>query len=165
MRAARLLDGDGHIDEVRNNYTDLSFNVGPTLHRWMASNAEDVDSAIREAGAATHGTGRVLAQPWVHVILPLANPDDRATLMRWGVTDYQARFGHAPEGAWLPETAADVDTLEALAEVGISATILAPQQAHRVRPLVGAAAGAAAAGAAAAGEEGGGVEEIGRAPG
>lgn len=145
MRAARLLDGDGHIDEVRNNYTDLSFNVGPTLHRWMASNAEDVDAAIREAGAVTHGASRVLAQPWVHVILPLANPDDRATLMRWGVTDYQARFGHAPEGAWLPETAADVDTLEALAEVGISATILAPQQAHRVRPLVGAAAGAAGA--------------------
>ena len=36
---------------------------------------------------------------------------------------------------WLPETAADDESLDVLAELGIKFTILSPFQAHRVRPL------------------------------
>jgi hypothetical protein len=36
---------------------------------------------------------------------------------------------------WLPETAAALETLETLAELGIRFTVLAPRQAARVRPL------------------------------
>jgi hypothetical protein len=36
---------------------------------------------------------------------------------------------------WLPETAADDETLEVLAEAGVKFTVLAPAQAWRVRPL------------------------------
>ena len=40
-----------------------------------------------------------------------------------------------PEGMWLAETAADVESLEVLAEAGIHFTILAPRQARRWRRL------------------------------
>ena len=49
------------------------------------------------------------------MILPLANARDRNTQIRWGIADYQSSFGAKPEGMWLPETAADTATLEALA--------------------------------------------------
>src|SRR5258706_5533651 len=62
------------------------------------------------------------------MIMPLATRRDRSTQVRWGVRDFEHRFGHRPEGVWLPETAVDVDSLEALAEEGIHFTILEPGQ-------------------------------------
>jgi hypothetical protein len=41
----------------------------------------------------------------------------------------------APEGMWLAETAVDLETLDIMAELGLSFTILAPHQAHQVRRL------------------------------
>lgn len=35
-RAARLLRSDGKISYITNNYSHISFNVGPTLHAWIA---------------------------------------------------------------------------------------------------------------------------------
>ena len=57
------------------------------------------------------------------------------TQIRWGIADYQNSFGAKPEGMWLPETAADTATLEALAANGIKFTVLAPHQCKRIRPL------------------------------
>ena len=71
------------------------------------------------------------------MILPLANERDRRTQVLWGIRDFEHRFGRSPEGMWLPETAVDVPTLEVLASLAIRFTILAPQQARRVRPLAG----------------------------
>src|SRR5439155_6128595 len=48
--------------------------------------------------------------------------------------DFEHRFGRRPEGMWLAETAADLETLDILAEAGLRFTILSPHQAHRVRP-------------------------------
>ena len=68
------------------------------------------------------------------MILPLANRRDKVTQVKWGIRDFESRFGRKPEGMWLPETAVDTETLEVLAENGIQFTILAPRQAQRIRP-------------------------------
>ncbi|HEU5368215.1 MAG TPA: DUF3536 domain-containing protein, partial [Ktedonobacterales bacterium] len=62
-------------------------------------------------------------------ILPLATARDKRTQIAWGVADFQRRFGHAPEGMWLAETAVDLASLEALADADIKYTVLAPWQA------------------------------------
>jgi predicted glycosyl hydrolase (DUF1957 family) len=69
-----------------------------------------------------------MAQPFHHAILPLASAADRRTEIRWGLRDFEFRFGRRPTGMWLPETAVDLDTLRLLAEAGITHTILAPWQ-------------------------------------
>lgn len=106
-------------------YRSLSFNVGPTLARWLELEAPDVHEALV---AADHDTQGALAQPWVHAILPLAPERDRVTLVQWGIDDFRCRFGRTPHGMWLPETAVDTPTLETLAGAGIEYTILAPWQ-------------------------------------
>ena len=78
-----------------------------------------------------------MAQAYNHMILPLASPRDRRTQVVWGARDFEHRFGRKPEGMWLPETAVDLATLEALAAEGIAFTILAPHQARRVRRIGG----------------------------
>jgi alpha-amylase/alpha-mannosidase (GH57 family) len=137
--ASRVLDRDGRIAHIVNNYGRISFNVGPTLLAWMQEHAADVHDAIvaadRESAARFGGHGSALAQAYGHMIMPLASERDRRTQVRWGIADFRHRFGRDPEGMWLPETAVCVDTLEALAEHGIGFTILEPHQAARVRPL------------------------------
>jgi alpha-amylase/alpha-mannosidase (GH57 family) len=134
---ARVLDDsdDGH--HTINNYAKISFNVGPTLLSWLEGHAEGVYRAIldadRESRASFDGHGSALAQVYNHMIVPLANRRDKRCQVRWGVRDFERRFGRAPEGIWLPETAVDLETLEVLCEAGIRFTILAPHQARRVR--------------------------------
>jgi hypothetical protein len=69
------------------------------------------------------------------MILPLASRRDKVTQVLWGQKDFQARFGRDPEGMWLPETAADNESLDVLAEAGVKFTILAPHQAWRIRRI------------------------------
>lgn len=139
--ASRVLDEEGRIVRIVNNYERMSFNVGPTLLAWMEARAPEVYAAILEADARSRerfdGHGSALAQVYNHMILPLANERDRRTQVRWGIADFEHRFGRSPEGMWLPETAVDLDSLEALAAAGIRFTVLAPHQAARVRPLAG----------------------------
>jgi alpha-amylase/alpha-mannosidase (GH57 family) len=121
------------------NYSRMSFNFGPTLLAWLDARAPDVSAAIRRADRDARerfsGHGSAIAQAYNHVILPLANARDRRTQVYWGIRDFEHRFGRSPEGLWLPETAVDLATLEVLAELGIRFTILAPEQALRVRRL------------------------------
>jgi alpha-amylase/alpha-mannosidase (GH57 family) len=134
---ARILDGD-RIVRIVNNYARISFNCGPTLLSWLEAHAAEVyrgiQDADRESAARFGGHGSAMAQPYNHMILPLANPRDRVTQIRWGMRDFRRRFGREPEGMWLPETAVDVPTLEALAEAQVRFTVLAPTQAARIRP-------------------------------
>jgi len=134
---SRILDGRGHITRIVNNYSRISFNFGPTLLSWLADQAPETYAAILEADRVSaerfSGHGSAMAQVYSHPILPLCNDRDRATQVRWGVRDFEHRFGRRPEGMWLPETAVDVVSLEALAAEGIRFTILAPTQARAVR--------------------------------
>lgn len=134
---ARILDGDGRITRITNNYAHISFNFGPTLLAWIEAHDPATYRAIQEADAAClerTGHGAAIAQPYNHMIMPLANERDRRTQVRWGLRDFEHRFGRRAAGMWLPETAVDVPTLELLAEHGVAFTILSPTQARRVRP-------------------------------
>jgi alpha-amylase/alpha-mannosidase (GH57 family) len=136
---ARLLGAGGRIERIVSNYSRISFNVGPTLLAWMKEKAPDVHNAIIEADRLSRerfsGHGSALAQCYNHMIMPLANPRDRRTQVLWGIRDFEHRFGRKPEGMWLPETAANDESLDALAEQGIRFTILSPFQAREVRPI------------------------------
>ena len=135
--ASRILDAENHIVKVLNNYSLISFNFGPTLLAWLKDRAPRVYASILEADKESSdrfsGHGSAIAQGYNHMILPLANRRDKVTQVKWGIQDFESRFGRRPEGMWLPETAVDTETLEILAENGIRFTILAPRQAKRVR--------------------------------
>ncbi len=139
--ASRILDTDNRIERIVNNYSYISFNFGPTLLSWMQEKVPEVYEAIliadRDSASRRSGHGNALAQCYNHMIMPLANSADKVTQVRWGIRDFEFRFGHAPEGMWLPETAVDLETLDTVAAHGIKFTILAPRQASRVRRIGG----------------------------
>ena len=136
---ARILDGQGRILKLLNNYSRMSFNLGPTLLAWLEAKAPETYNAIlaadRDSQKCFSGHGSALAQAYNHVIMPLANNRDRRTQIIWGIGDFEKRFGRAPEGMWLPETAVDLETLDLLARSGLRFTILAPHQAARTRSI------------------------------
>ncbi len=123
---ARILDSDLRIVRIVNNYARMSFDIGPTLLSWLESKVPDVYSAILDADRFSRqqfsGHGSAMAQIYNHMIMPLARRADKATQAYWAVRDFEYRFGRAPEGMWLPETAADIESLEILADLGIRFT-------------------------------------------
>ena len=137
--AARILDDEGRITGLVNNYARMSFNIGPTLLAWMETEEPETYRALldadRESAERFGGHGSAMAQVYNHIIMPLANDRDRRTQVRWGLADFRHRFGRDPEGMWLAECAADVASLEVLAEEGIAFTVLSPYQAGRTREL------------------------------
>ena len=137
--AARILDDEGYIQDIVNNYARISFNFGPTLLRWFQRCRPEIHAAILEADRLSQerfsGHGGAMAQAYSHLIMPLANRRDKQTQILWGIRDFRHRFGRAPEGMWLPETAVDLETLQMLATYGIRFTLLAPRQAARVKGL------------------------------
>ena len=124
---------------IVNNFEYLSFNIGPTLMSWLETYDVEVYQRIIEADRRScdrlNGHGNAIAQAYNHIILPLANQQDKHTQIRWGKADFRSRFGRDPEGMWLAETAVDYQTLEALVTEGIRFIILAPSQAERCCPL------------------------------
>lgn len=123
----------------------ISFDVGPTLAGWLATEApasyhgfvaaDVADGAASPAtrdgspgDAAEPAHGNAIAQSFHHTILPLASAADRRTEIRWGLRDFLVRFGRPADGLWLPETAVDLPTLRSAAEEGVRYTILAPWQ-------------------------------------
>ncbi|HEY77822.1 MAG TPA: DUF3536 domain-containing protein [Dehalococcoidia bacterium] len=137
--ASRILDGEGYITQIVNNYTKMSFDFGPTLLAWLEEKLPDVYQAVLDADKESRqnfsGHGSALAQAYNHIIMPLANRKDKYTQALWGIRDFEYRFGRKPEGMWLPETAVDLETLDILADLGIKFTILAPHQAHGTRQI------------------------------
>jgi alpha-amylase/alpha-mannosidase (GH57 family) len=136
---ARILNGEGKIENIISNYSRISFNFGPTLLAWMRDKMPKTHDAIVAADKLSckkySGHGSAIAQIYNHMIMPLANDRDKTTQVIWGIRDFEHRFGRRPEGMWLSETAADTPTLEVLAEQGIRFTILSPYQAANMRRL------------------------------
>jgi len=137
--ASRILDAERRIVEITSNYASMSFNFGPTLLSWMERHVPEVYEAIIEADRQSQdhfsGHGSAIGQVYNHVIMPLAHMRDKRTQVSWGMRDFEHRFKRKPGGMWLAETAVDLETLDILAEHGISFTILAPHQARRVRKI------------------------------
>ena len=129
--AARQYAPDGRIAHIVNTLASISFNIGPTLASWLEREAVPTYRAMLAADRASRerlGHGNAIAMPYHHVILPLASRRDKVTEVRWGIADFARRFGRAPAGMWLPETAVDAETLDVLAAEGIAFTVLAPHQ-------------------------------------
>jgi alpha-amylase/alpha-mannosidase (GH57 family) len=137
--SSRILDKDGYIERMVNNYASMSFDFGPTLLDWLEKSDPTVYRGIIDADRQSRqhfsGHGSAMAQAYNHIIMPLANHRDRYSQVAWGIRDFERRFGRKPEGMWLPETAVDLETLDIMAELGIIFTVLAPHQAGRVRQI------------------------------
>jgi len=125
---------DGRVARIRNNYEALSFDFGPTLHGWLEMHGMNVYRAIRRANDASRiahdGHGNAIAQAYNHSILPLLDARGREIQIAWGTEDFVVRFGYPPEGMWLPECAADDETLAAVARASIKFVILGNDQGH-----------------------------------
>jgi alpha-amylase/alpha-mannosidase (GH57 family) len=141
--ASRITNKQNEIVRIVNNYSRMSFNFGPTLLSWLADFAPRTYRMIQDADQASAerygGHGSALAQVYNHIIMPLASERDARTQIRWGIVDFEHRFGRRPEGMWLAETAVSRAVLDLLAQDGIKFTILAPHQCARVRPLAASA--------------------------
>ena len=137
--ASRMLNEEHKIINIVNNYTNISYNFGPTLLSWMEKQEPEVYHNIIIADLLSrqkhNGHGNAIAQVYNHLIMPLASARDKETQILWGISDFTKRFQHAPEGMWLAETAVDTETLELLAQNNIKFTILAPRQAKAYKNL------------------------------
>ena len=135
--ASRITNTENEIIRIMNNYARMSFNFGPTLLSWLQDSAPRTYRMILDADRASAerygGHGSALAQVYNHMIMPLANRRDALTQIRWGIADFEMRFGRKPEGMWLAETAVNREVLDLMAQEGIKFTILAPHQCARVR--------------------------------
>lgn len=136
---ARVLNANKDLTHLTNNYAHISFNFGPTLLSWLEEKEPEVYQAILEADRQSRehfgGHGSAIAQAYNHMILPLANGHDKETQVKWGIYDFEKRFGRKPEALWLAETACNTETLEVLAANGMKYVILAPGQCLRVRKI------------------------------
>ena len=134
---ARILNDRSEVVRIVNNYEYISFNIGPTLMSWLERHDIETYRRIIEADRKScernNGHGNAIAQVYNHIIMPLANPRDKVTQVRWGIADFKHRFGRDPEGMWLAETAVDQETMSVLAAEGIRFIVLAPSQAARCR--------------------------------
>ncbi len=137
--SSRIVDGSNKIIEISNNYRYMSYNFGPTLLSWMETHDNSAYQKIINADAESRqlygGHGCAIAQVYNHIILPLANQNDKITQVLWGLKDFQKRFKRNSEGIWLAETAVDAQTLEVLIDCGVKFTILSPHQAKCINKI------------------------------
>jgi alpha-amylase/alpha-mannosidase (GH57 family) len=135
--ASPVYDPNGQVEQILDNYEWISFNFGPTLLRWMEGHdpgtLERIVAADRRSRRRWDGHGNAMAQVYNHMILPLADAHDRRTQIHWARLEFEHRFGRAPEGMWLAETAANLEVLDELLDQGLRFVVLAPGQAGRLR--------------------------------
>jgi alpha-amylase/alpha-mannosidase (GH57 family) len=71
---SRVLNPQGEVIGIVNNYEYLSFNIGPTLMSWLHSHDPEVYQRIIDADRKScerlNGHGNAIAQVYNHIILP-----------------------------------------------------------------------------------------------
>jgi alpha-amylase/alpha-mannosidase (GH57 family) len=136
---AVIVDEHDNVIKRINNYEYFNFDFGPTLLSWIKKKHHKTYERIIEADKRStevhSGHGNAIAMIYNHVIMPLANYNDKITQVKWGVADFKFHFGREPAGIWLPETACNEETLEVLVNEGIKYIILDPSQASKVRKI------------------------------
>lgn len=134
--AARILKEDGHISGILNNYSRISFNMGPSLLNWLERHQPLIYNSVIEADKQAQeifsGHGSSIAQVFSHPLMPRLSRKDKETQIIWGIQSFVRHFSRIPEGMWLSQTAVDTETLEILADKGICFTILSPHQVRAV---------------------------------
>jgi hypothetical protein len=139
---SRLLDPNGAIIDIHNNYAMMSFNFGPTLFSWLeqyhSRTLQRIIDADKASCARLEGHGNAIAQVFNHIIMPLASHRDQLTQIRWARHFFRERFNRETEGIWLAETAINMETVRCLIEENIRFIILSPAQIEAIRPLYGA---------------------------
>ncbi|MHB1254438.1 MAG: hypothetical protein ACYCZ1_09790, partial [Candidatus Humimicrobiaceae bacterium] len=137
---AHILNSHNKLEEVVNNYSKISFNFGPTLLEWLKENDLKTFNKILQADMQSlksfSNHGSAIAQTYNHLIMPLADKNDKYLQVYWAIKDFEDKFKRKPEGMWIAETAVDYETLEVLAEFNIKFTILSPDQAKGFRKIV-----------------------------
>src|SRR5438105_4868991 len=114
------------------NFAMISYDLGPTLAAWLEQTHPDIYNRIIDADrqhVLLHEAGNALAQAYNHTILPLATTRDKRTQILWGLQDFRHRYDHDAHGMWLAETGVDTETLDIMAQCGVTYTVLAPWQA------------------------------------
>ncbi|HEY3251021.1 MAG TPA: DUF3536 domain-containing protein [Ignavibacteria bacterium] len=134
---AEIVNDKGDIVKRVNNYEHINFNFGPALLAWIKRKHPDTYNKIIEAdkqSIKTHnGHGNAIAMCYNHMIMPLANYNDKITQVRWGLADFKYHFGRDSEGIWLPETACNHETIEVLINERIRYIIMDSSQADKIR--------------------------------
>ncbi len=129
---------EGSVVHVRNNYEALNFDFGPTLAGWLKTHGKAAYRALLRgdqlSAEARGGHGNAIAQTYSHSLIPLLPERDRELQIAWGMADFKYRFNRLPEGFWLPECAADDDTLASVAAAGIKFVILSAAQGRYSGP-------------------------------
>ncbi len=127
----RITDECYQPNAIKGNFERINFNLGGTLAKWMDTACNDTYSRIIKDSRAVYdnsGSGNGIAQSVHHTILPLARGRDKRCQVAWGLSSFKHRFGYHPSGIWLPEMAVDYETLEIVAEAGLSYVILSDEQ-------------------------------------
>lgn len=136
---AHILNWQNKLENVVNNFSKISFNVGPTLFEWLKENDfetfQEIIKADEESKKIFSGHGSAIAQTYNHLIMPLAEKEDKIVQTYWAIKDFESKFKRKTEGMWLAETAVDYETLEVLAELDIKFTILSPNQALKFKKV------------------------------
>lgn len=115
------------------NFELMSFSIGNALARWMQDYSVETYRRIVEAEEHYRkrwGASNALAHPAHHLIHPLHTRRDQDVLVRWGVLAFESRFGHLPQGMWLPNLAVNLEALEVLHANGLKFTILSQAQVN-----------------------------------
>lgn len=136
--ASRILNPEGRIRDIVNNYENLNFSISPALLDELAASSPNVYRRIRDADAHSlerWGHGNAIARPWREVVLPLMPPDRAALQIDWGLKAFEHHFGRSSEGFCLPHDAVNAEILDLLIDRGLRFILLSGFQAEGLMPL------------------------------